>query len=119
MDGSPSSESLHVDVVAGLDPALVRVRGDLDVENAPILRAALAPLLHRPVELDLTEVGFIDSSGIAALLAHLRHCHLAGGSMTMPHASSLVQRVLQLAGVDDLLTRPSGPPEHEGPSPEQ
>jgi anti-anti-sigma factor len=115
----PSSEPLHVDVVAGLDPALVRVHGDLDVESAPILRAALAPLLHRPVELDLTEVRFIDSSGITALLVHLRHCQLAGGSMTMPHASSLVRRVLQMAGVDDLLTRPPGPQEPEDPNPEQ
>ncbi|WP_420717484.1 STAS domain-containing protein [Streptomyces sp. WM6378] len=78
------AEPLHDDVVAGLDPALVRVCGDLDVDGAPILRSALTPLLHRRVELDLTEVGFIDSSGISALLVHFRHCQLARGSMTIP-----------------------------------
>ncbi|WJV50554.1 STAS domain-containing protein [Streptomyces flavofungini] len=114
---APSSPlPLHVDVVAGLDPALVRVRGDLDVASVPVLRAALAPLLHRQIELDLTEVSFIDSSGINALLAHLRHCRLAGGDMTVPHASAIVWRLLQIVGVESLLTHPRKPPEPGGPS---
>ncbi|MFE0176035.1 STAS domain-containing protein [Streptomyces sp. NPDC059002] len=112
-----SSVPLHVDVVAGLDPALVRVRGDLDVESAPVLRCALASLPHRSVEVDLAEVGFIDSSGINALLVHLRECQLAGGSMTVTHASSFVRRVLQMLGVDGILTHRQEPPEGEGPRP--
>ncbi|QDQ09313.1 STAS domain-containing protein [Streptomyces spectabilis] len=107
MAASPSS--LHVDIVSGFDPALVRVHGDLDIASAPSLRAALAPLLHRRVELDLTDVAFIDSSGINALTAHHRHCGLAGGRITVIESSRSVQRVLHITGVDAILTHPRDP----------
>ncbi|GAA2436516.1 hypothetical protein GCM10010388_26170 [Streptomyces mauvecolor] len=65
--------------------------------------------------MDLAEVGFIDSSGINALLVHLRHCQLVGGGMTVPHTPSLVRRALKVAGVDDILTRPQKPRERNAP----
>lgn len=42
-----SPQPLHVDIVAGLDPVLVRVRGELDLQTAPALRAILTPLRDR------------------------------------------------------------------------
>ncbi|QCX74175.1 Putative anti-sigma factor antagonist [Streptomyces sp. YIM 121038] len=107
-----SPSSLRVDIVSGFDPALVRVHGDLDIASAPSLRAALAPLLHRRVELDLTDVAFIDSSGINALAAHHRHCRDAGGRITVIEASKPVRRVLHITGVDEVLVHRRDP---EGP----
>lgn len=98
-----SSYPLHVDTVSGLDPALVRVCGDLDIESAPSLRALLVPLLPRRVEMDLTDVTFIDSSGVNVLLSHHRHCREAGGRLTVIQSSKTVQQIFQLLGVDELL----------------
>lgn len=96
-------QPLHLTIVDGLDAVLVRVQGDLDIETAPKLRAALTPLLHRRVELDLSEVRFIDSSGITVLLVHQRHARLVGGRSRVIHASQPVQRIFHLIGVHRLL----------------
>ncbi|MFD7336661.1 STAS domain-containing protein [Streptomyces violascens] len=116
-----SRHPLRVEVIAGLEPVLVRVHGELDLDTAPALRAALAPLLHRRVELDLTEVEFIDSSGLNVLLSHHRQCELAGGHATVINASRVVQRVFRVTGVAQFLAGSEelgGPPrsEHNGPS---
>ncbi|MFD4479136.1 STAS domain-containing protein [Streptomyces sp. NPDC058471] len=98
-----SSEPLHVDTVLGLDPVLVRVSGDLDIESAPTLRTALEPLLTRSVELDLANVTFIDSSGVNELLSHHERCRAADGRLVVLHPSRAVRQILQLLGVDRLL----------------
>ncbi|MFD9903240.1 STAS domain-containing protein [Streptomyces sp. NPDC059063] len=109
-----SPQHLHVDIVSGLDPALVRVRGDLDLESAPLLRTALAPLLHRRVELDLADVAFMDSSGINALVVHHRRSRDAGGHLGVIAISRAVERVLHITGVDALLVSSRAPDEPGG-----
>jgi anti-anti-sigma factor len=49
----------------------LRVRGELDMATAPILAESLRKLGERrePVLLDLDELGFIDMSGLRAVLA--------------------------------------------------
>ncbi|GGU13764.1 STAS domain-containing protein [Streptomyces violascens] len=96
-------QPLHLAVVDGLDAVLVRVQGDLDIETAPRLRAALTPLLHRRVELDLSEVSFIDSSGITVLLVHQRHARVVGGRSRVIHVSQPVQRILRLLSFSLVL----------------
>ncbi|WP_438295872.1 STAS domain-containing protein [Streptomyces sp. HUAS TT7] len=118
MMGSASSQPLRIVAVDGLDAVLVQVHGELDVDSAPTLRAALAPWLHRRVELDLTGVTFLDSSGLNALLAHQRHSIQAGGHMVVIHASSFVQRIFALTGVAEYLTEAPEPDRPENTHPE-
>ncbi|MFC8125638.1 STAS domain-containing protein [Streptomyces sp. NPDC057302] len=104
-----SSHPLHVDAVLGLDPVLVRVRGELDLDSAPSLTSLLAPLLTRTIEVDLADVTFIDSSGVNVLLSHQDQCRAVGGCFVVIQPSSVVRRVLQLLGVDGLLLERYGP----------
>ncbi|MWA15797.1 STAS domain-containing protein [Streptomyces sp. BA2] len=100
-----SPQPLHVDAVLGLEPVLMRVCGDLDMDSAPSLRTELEPLLDKSVELDLADVTFIDSSGVNVLLSHHERCRAAGGSLVVLHPSRAVQQILQLLGVDGLLAQ--------------
>jgi anti-anti-sigma factor len=51
-------------------PVLLRVRGELDVYGAPLLRSKLLDLLPErpPLVVDLQALDFMDSSGLAVLL---------------------------------------------------
>lgn len=110
-------QPLHVDTVLGLDPVLMRVCGDLDMDSAPSLGTALEPLLDRRVEMDLANVTFIDSSGVNILLSYHERCQAAGGRLIVLHPSKAVRQVLQLLGVDRLLAdqhRTNGKPDSGG-----
>ncbi|WP_370270343.1 STAS domain-containing protein [Streptomyces sp. V4I8] len=60
---------------------LVRVHGKLDVSTAPQLARARRPLESRPCELDLAQLAFMDSTGLALLLTHQRRAGRHGGSL--------------------------------------
>jgi len=51
-------------------PVLLRLRGELDVHGAPVLRGQLLDLLpeRQPLVVDLQALDFMDSSGLAVLL---------------------------------------------------
>jgi anti-sigma B factor antagonist len=51
---------------------VVSVRGEIDVYSAPALKDAVTDVLspdHSAVIVDLTDVGFLDSTGLGALVA--------------------------------------------------
>ncbi|MEV8524071.1 STAS domain-containing protein [Streptomyces sp. NPDC052000] len=82
------------------------------IETAPLLRAALTPLLHRPVELDLAELEFMDSSGLNAPLSHHCHCRPASGRSQVVSTSRPAQRLLDLTGTRE----PSAPAPTSSPN---
>lgn len=84
---------------------ICRVRGDVDISCSPVLRerllSALAPQRARLV-LDLSQVTFMDASGLGALIAARRRSMLFGGGVRLVAPSSSVRRVLEASG---LLSR--------------
>lgn len=88
---------------------VVRLSGDFDLLNAPTLADALNALSevgeHR-VLLDLSDVTFIDSSGVAALLEALHR----GVQVEIADSSPIVRRVLEVSGVAELFPRADGEP---------
>ena len=77
------------------------LRGELDLASAGIARAALRDLVGdgaERLELDLTEVGFVDSSGLAVFL------ELASSiTVTVNQASPAVRRIIEMTGLEDVL----------------
>lgn len=64
------------EVTAAEDPetggTLLRVSGELDLVSEPQFEDALAKAAGRPVRVDLTDLGFMDSTGLRALLGASR-----------------------------------------------
>ncbi len=74
-----SQQLLEVDIM------LVRLKGRLDATTSSHVRAALQNLLdknHLKIIVDLKEVPFIDSSGLAALVPGLREAREKGEDIT-------------------------------------
>jgi anti-sigma B factor antagonist len=109
------TDDLHPELTTSLDAqdgrALLRAAGEVDLytarDFAAALEAAVAASPH--VLVDLTEVEFMDSTGLRALLEARGRATGAGGEVTLKvRPGSPIDRLLDLAGVSDLF----GPPEN-------
>ena len=82
------------------------VDGEVDVSNAPELRAALEDSMSNApagVTVDLHEVGYIDSTGIGVLVGAAHRASEAGIAFAVERPQRNVARVLSMLGVDDQL----------------
>lgn len=77
----------------------LRLRGELDAATAIELGQCVAASTTPEVHLDLGEVTFMDSSGLAAILEARRVLAAAQRRLVVLERSEMVQRVMDLAGV--------------------
>jgi anti-anti-sigma factor len=92
--------NIDVDQVDGL--TAVTATGEIDLASAPELRAALEPITGRVV-VHLDEVTYLDSSGIAVLVA--QHHRLASdhGRLVLRGPNAAVRRTLELTGLGEWI----------------
>jgi anti-sigma B factor antagonist len=85
---------------------IVNVRGELDVSTSPELHTWLAEAIsHAPQLLivNLTDVSFIDSTGLGVLVGALRDVRTAGGDVRLVVTQPHVNKVLELTGLDKVF----------------
>lgn len=89
--------------------AVVDVGGELDLYTAPSFRESVLEAAGDTdppkVIVDFRALGFIDSSGLGAIVACLKHLRERGGDLALvaPEGSGL-RRLLDLTGLDRVLT---------------
>jgi anti-sigma B factor antagonist len=90
---------------AGPDAAVVSLTGELDLSTIPRIESQLFEQLrsHPGVVVDLTQLSFIDSSGIGLLIKAFRAVDDGGKLHTVIAPGSQVERVFRLAGIDRAL----------------
>jgi len=94
-DGTSDSATHGVRVVA---------RGEIDIETAPRLTAMLDRVIDdgaRIVVLDAGDVGFIDSTGLRAIIAAGNRLNERDGHLMIEGMSGAVQTVLEISGLID------------------
>ena len=85
--------------------------GDLDRFSTPILEARLAPLrvARAPVRLDLSKLGFIDSTGIHLLIQTIGDARMKGWDFALDRdISKPVLRLLKLVRLDQFALSADG-----------
>ena len=84
-----------------------RLRGDLDMHSAGQLRDQVTDELTRKgargLLLNLSQVPFMDSSGLGFILGRYRHLQEFGGQVLLAAPCPQVRRVLDLAGVNRII----------------
>ncbi len=87
---------------------LVRLAGDFDMAVADNVRTNIDELLDqgtaKTVILDLSGVGFIDSSGLGVVLGRYKRLKAEGGKMAITGAQPQVARILELSGVMKIIS---------------
>jgi anti-sigma B factor antagonist len=108
MDSS-EVDNLQVRSVAAPDGGIVlQLSGELDLGTVTMFVAALDELLDGDpvqIEVDMSELTFIDSSGVGAYVTAFRRAQAKGSRLKVGDRSALVQRVLELSGVEDALAQ--------------
>ena len=102
--------SLVINVATDEQGVVVSVEGEVDVSNAPELRAALeqaveqaASLPQPQVRIDLSQVSYIDSTGIGVLVGAAHRSGELGVTVSLERLQRNVIRVLTMLGLDTLL----------------
>ena len=87
--------------------AVVDVHGEIDLRTAPALREVLSPALEHhtgPVVVDLSNVPFMDSTGVHVLIDTLRRLEAQSRPLALVcHEEGEVHRVLVLVGLLDAV----------------
>lgn len=85
---------------------IVALEGDVDLQSSPDARKVLLECVGRkmPVVVDLSGVGYIDSSGVASLVESLQNARKSGNNLVLAAVSEGALRVLQLARLDKVFT---------------
>jgi anti-anti-sigma factor len=96
--------TVTLELISGV--ATVIADGDVDVDTAPLLRAAVIAAVdrHPRVCCDLRGVTFFGAAGSSALAAGHRRAAEAGARLEVRGAHGTTRRVLELTGLDILLT---------------
>ena len=84
---------------------LIRLRGEVDLSwSQQVRHAVLAALESSPaVGVELSEVSYIDSSGIAALVEGFQSARSQGSRFALVAVSDAVRAVLELARLDRVF----------------
>jgi anti-sigma B factor antagonist len=95
---------LEIAVEAGDGYVLCRPVGELDAYTVAQFREALTDLAaHRYVLIDLSEVPFMDSAGLGALIGGIRRARDNDGDVAVACNRPALTRLLHTTGFDRLV----------------
>ncbi len=81
------------------DVAIITIPGDhLDAGNVKEFKRDIVPLLetHKQIVFDMSELRFVDSSGLGAILSCLRQLNATGGDVKLASLSKGVRALFEL-----------------------
>jgi anti-sigma B factor antagonist len=83
-----------------------KIVGEIDAFTAPLLKERLASAeriegLH--AELDISEVGYMDSTGLGVFVGFYKAVKANGGHMKIVGVNRRLQRLFEITGLDDVM----------------
>jgi len=84
---------------------IVALEGEIDFHSSPVLRERVLKLLDQGTDLivDMTQVSFIDSSGIASLVEGLQHARGQKRQLSLAGVGETPMQVFRLTKLDTVF----------------
>ena len=85
---------------------VLRLAGDVDLSSSPELRQGLRQVIKRRaavVVVNLEQVGYMDSSGLATLVEALKRMSEYGGKLRLVGLSDRVRAVFEISQLDKIF----------------
>jgi len=96
---------LDIQIDQAADYTVCRPKGELDAFTVSQFRESLAELASSArLVIDLSEVPFIDSAGLGALIGGIRRTREQGGDVSVACNRSTLIRLLRTTGFDRIVT---------------
>ncbi len=94
------------------ESALVSLRGELDLSTAPPLRELLARIFAdeppESVVVDLSDLGYLDSTGLSVFVTVQKRAKAAGIDFRLSNPNPSVRRLFQITALDQFFTLEGG-----------
>jgi anti-sigma B factor antagonist len=81
----------------------ISLSGEIDAHTAPRVAEAIAAVGASTIDVDMSGVEFVDSSGLRVLVDAHQRLEANGGGLRLVDASPAVRRLLEISGVDGYL----------------
>ena len=101
-----SSDDIVKQVRELSEAVAVDISGDVDLHRSPALRETLAKLIDQNpgrLVLNLTEVGYMDSSGVATLVEALQRIQRKQGRLLLHSLNPRVQSIFEIARLESIF----------------
>ena len=96
---------LHIQLEEREGYTICRPKGELDAYTVGQFRESLAELSTRPkLLIDMSEVPFVDSAGLGALIGGIRRAREVGGDVAVCCNRPTLVRLLHTTGFDRIVT---------------
>lgn len=86
---------------------LMRLKGDVDMNTSPDVRSGLGEVFRqagaKALVINLSDVRYMDSSGIATLVEAMQNCMKKGMKLRLVELSPSVQDVFELARLSSIF----------------
>ena len=99
-------QPFSITVTSDGDRATVVLRGELDLSGTDRVNEVLEQAEQPPTKLlvlDLSQLDFIDSTGLEIILRAARRAHDNGGRLIVSRPSRYVKRLLEMTAIDQSL----------------
>lgn len=86
--------------------AVVKAAGEIDMYTAPSFRGAVHQAIDKTpgsLVIDLSDVGYMDSSGFGTLLGAIKRVKADGGFVRVAGCSEAIERLIRITGLDGSI----------------
>lgn len=101
-----SPDSIHMDITVTPEGALVAPVGEIDLGRAPAFREQLAAVQQkkpRRLVVDLGQVPYMDSSGVATLVEAMQTARRSGSVLVLCNLQTRVRSIFEIARLDTVF----------------
>jgi anti-sigma B factor antagonist len=86
--------------------SVYKVTGDIDINSSPDMKRSFEKVFKEKkdkVVINLSEVGYVDSSGLATIVEILKNMRLYGGKLKLAGLSDKVMGLFEITKLDRLF----------------
>ena len=86
--------------------AIIHIDGEVDLYSSPMLRKEMMNVIkekHPVIAINLGNVRYMDSSGVATLIEGLQHCGKYDGRFVLAALQNNVKEVFELTRLDKIF----------------
>ncbi len=97
---------MQIATTPGSDRYLITVSGEVDLATSPELDIAIIAAIDSgtpSVVIDLTDVSFMDSSGLGVIVRALKRCREAENDLDLVITNERVLKVFGITGLDQVI----------------
>lgn len=97
---------MQIAQTSNADRNVITVSGEVDLATSPHLDAAIISALDsgaKAVAIDLTDVTFMDSSGLGVIVRGLKRCREADIDLDLVITNDRVLKVFGITGLDQVI----------------